>query len=152
MIELKDVSTRRRGRGIALDGYSLLLRDGEVRCLERRQGELVINVILGFCPITKGFVCFDGMPLNEYSVAFMRKMIAYIPTPDGFQDVSDPAQKQHAMLREALQSGAAIILAVDPFSHLAESDRRAMLAALRQKAEQGVIVVIATDRADLLET
>ncbi len=152
MIELKDVVASQKGNSEQLNGFSLVISDGELRCFDRQRGELIINVIVGFCPIREGYVCFDGMPLNEHSAPFLRKLIAYVPSPEGFQNVSDLAQKQSDMLTDALQSEANIILAVDPFSHLSSQQAVAMAAALQQRASQGAVVIVASDSADLFET
>ncbi len=150
MIELKDVTAGKEKDGNPpLKDFSIIFRDGDIMRFDRSKGELIINVILGFCPVAEGYVCFDGMILNERSAPFMRKLAAYIPTPDGFRNVPDPAKKQSDMIDEALQSDAGIILAVDPFSRLSGEKARETIASFRRKAAQGAIVVIATDNIDL---
>ncbi len=144
MIEFKDVTARKKGKG-ELVGYSQVFRDGELRMFTRQEGEFIINVILGFCPHTEGFVSFDGMPLDERSVAFMRKLVAYVPSVDAFENVRDPRRRQMEMLAEALQSDANILLAVEPFAPLSEDQRVEVMEALQKKAHGNAIVIIATD-------
>ncbi len=144
MIEFKDVSARKKGKG-ELTGYSQIFHDGELRCFPRHEGEFIINVLLGFCPHKEGFVTFDGMPLDERSVTFLRKLVAYIPSVSDFENVKDPRRRQMEMLAEALQSDVNIFLAVDPFAPLSEDQRLEVFSALRDKARKGAVVIIATD-------
>ncbi|MCD8289461.1 MAG: ABC transporter ATP-binding protein [Prevotella sp.] len=148
MIELKNVTAKKKG-GAAMEGYSALFRNGGLRLLDRAFGELVIDVVLGFCPVEAGFVCYDGMPLSPQSANFLRKMAAYIPTPEGFRNAVDLRQKQREMIAGAMQSDAAVVLAVEPFSHLPETEVREAMALFRKKADEGAVVIIATDRNDL---
>ncbi len=149
MIELKDVTAKKNGGAAAMEGYSALFRNGELRLLDRAFGELVIDVALGFCPVASGFVCYDGMPLSPQSANFLRKMAAYIPTPEGFENTGDLRQKQSEMIAGAMQSDAVVVLAVEPFSHLPETEVREAMELFRRKADEGAVVIIATDRDDL---
>ncbi len=144
MIEFKDVTAKRRGKG-ELVGFSQVFRDGELRVFARKEGEFIINVILGFCPHKEGFVTFDGMPLDEHSVGFLRKLVAYIPSVDSFENVKDPRRRQMEMIAEALQTDANILLVVEPFAPLTDDQRREVLAALREKARGNAVVIVATD-------
>ncbi len=152
MIELKDVSARKERCNAALERRSELFHDGVLRLFDRDLGELIIDVLLGFCPVSEGYVCFDGMPLDARSAPFIRKMIAYIPSPEGFQNVKDKGRKQLEMIAEAIQSDAAVVLAVDPFSHLNAAQAAEAADAFREKARQGAAVIIATERRDLFES
>lgn len=149
MIELKDVTTKQKADQKGLIDYSLIVRNGEFRRLGKLEGCMVIRVIVGFLHLEQGYVTFDGMPLSENSAPFLRKMIAYIPSPEGFEKVTDLAKKQREMVDEAFNSDADIILAVDPTSHQqTEEDAHAIIKTLRHKAERGRVVIIATDRTD----
>ncbi|MCD8282158.1 MAG: ABC transporter ATP-binding protein [Prevotella sp.] len=149
MIELKDVTAGFKDGGAGLKDCSMLFRDGELRRFNLSAGELIINVILGFCPVEKGYVCFDGMPLDRRSVGFLRKLIAYIPTPEGFEETEEPAHKQLKMIAAAIKSDANILLAVDPFSRLSGEQTAQTAAALKEKAASGAVVIVATDREDV---
>lgn len=149
MIELKNVSVSEKAGLQSLNNYSLIVRNGEFLQLERRLGESVISIVLGFTPVDEGFVCFDGMPLTESSAFFLRKMIAYVPCPDGFEKVDDRGRKQLEMVAEALKSDAEIILCVDPFSHQSAETARSVMTSLRQKADKGSVVIVASDWKDL---
>lgn len=149
MIELKNVTTAQKAESQMLSNYSLLLKNGSFCRLDKSLGEAVINVILGFQITENGFVCFDGMPLTASSTFFFRKMIAYVPIPEGFEKVSDSSKKQLDMVNEALSSDADIILAVDPTSHQTEGVALNIMNALRKKVTSGKVVIVATDRNDL---
>jgi ABC-type multidrug transport system fused ATPase/permease subunit len=149
MIELKNVFTSGKPDLQALSNYSLIVRKGEYRQLERSLGEAVINVVLGFTAVDGGFVCFDGMPLTANSAFFLRKMIAYVPLPEGFENVVDYGKKQVEMVEDAVKSDADIVLCVDPTSHQNDETARLIMASLRQKASKGSVVIVASDRNDL---
>ena len=127
MIELKDVTTQKKADQKGLTDYSLIVRNGEFCRLGKSEGSMVIRVIVGFLHLEKGYVTFDGMPLSENSASFLRKMID-----------------------EAVNSDADIILAVDPTSHQQTlEDAQSIMRALRNKAEHGRVVIVATDRTDI---
>lgn len=145
MIELKSVTSKHADGKTALADYSQVIQNGDFCVYGRKLGEQIIHTILGFMPVVDGYVCFDGMPFNEHSASFMRKMMAYIPVPEGFDNVADTAQKQMEMVEDALQSEAYIILAIDPTSHQTEETSRNIINALRNKADNKRIVIIASD-------
>lgn len=148
MIELKNVSTLEKPGVLPLKDCSLIVRNGELRLLERGVGESVINAILGFLPVADGFVCFDGMPMTEKSAFFLRKMMAYVPVPEGFEKVGDCARKQLEMVESAVNGDADIVLCIDPTSHQNEETAHTVVDALREKASKGSVVIVATDRDD----
>lgn len=149
MVELRNVSTSEKLGVQPLEDCSLIVKDGELRLLERGVGEAVVNAILGFQPVTSGFVCFDGMPMTEKSAFVLRKMIAYVPAPEGFEKVDDCARKQLEMVENAVNGDADVVLCIDPTSHQGEEAARSVMAALRKKAAKGSVVIVATDREDL---
>ena len=143
MIEFKDVSTKAKKGLDGLNNYSRIISDHDFCALPMTEGLQVINAMLGFQPLTQGFLTFDGEPLTASSASFLRKMMAYVPAPVGFEGVTDEADKQFQMVKEALESGADIILAVNPVSHQRPEVAQNIIASLKQKAEQGAIVVLA---------
>jgi len=147
MIELKGVTTKQKADKKGLADYSLVVRNGEFCRLGKWEGTLVIRTILGFQHIEDGYVSFDGMPLTERSAEFLRKMMAYIPTPEGFDKVTDLAKKQADMVEEAINSDADIILAIDPVSHQDDEAAQNIMESLRRKASRGRVVIVATDKA-----
>lgn len=146
MIELKGVTTKQKADKKGLVSYSRIVRNGEFCYLSKWEGTLVIRTILGFQAIEEGYVTFDGMPLSANSAEFLRKMIAYVPSPEGFDRVTDLAKKQAEMVDEAVTSDADIILAIDPVSHQDEEAALNIMASLKRRAEKGRVVIVATDR------
>lgn len=143
MIELKDVTTHTVSGEEALSNYSRIINNGDFCLLPKQEGELVINALVGFHPVESGFVCFDGMPLTARSVSFLRKMVAYVPSPEGFENVDDVAKKQLEMVNEAVNSDADILLAVHPTSHQDELQSANIMNILRQRTGNGRIVIVA---------
>lgn len=147
MIELKGVTTKQKADKKGLSDYSLIVRNGEFCQLGKWEGTLVIRSLLGFQAVEDGVVSFDGMPLTERSAEFLRKMIAYIPSPEGFDNVTDLARKQVDMVEEATNSDADIILAIDPVSHQNDEVAQNVMDSLRRRASKGRVVIVATDRS-----
>ena len=143
MIELKGVTTKQKADQKGLNNYSRIVRNGEFCSLSLWEGTLVIRTLLGFQTLEEGYVTFDGMPLSENSAEFLRKMIAYVPSPEGFDNVTDLAKKQAEMVDEAINSDADIILALDPVSHQDEESAQNIMDSLRRKAEKGRVVIVA---------
>ena len=146
MIELKGVTTKQKADKKGLENFSLIVNNSEFRVLDKWAGTLVIRTLLGFQPIAEGYVTFDGMPLSERSATFLRKMIAYVPSPEGFDNITDLSQKQLDMVEDALKSDADIVLAIDPISYQSDEAAQNIISALRRKAQQGRVVIVATDR------
>jgi len=146
MIELKGVTTKQKADKKGLVSYSRIVRNGEFCHLSKWEGTLVIRTLLGFQAIEEGYVTFDGMPLSANSAEFLRKMIAYVPSPEGFDRVTDHTKKQAEMVDEAVTSDADIILAIDPVSHQDEEAAINIMASLKRRAEKGRVVIVATDR------
>lgn len=143
MIELKNVTTIQKADTKGLEDYSLVVNNGQMCVLDKWEGTLVIRTLLGFQPVEEGYVTFDGMPLSERSAVFLRKMIAYVPSPEGFDNVEDLTLKQVELVEEALHSDADILLAIDPVSHQSEEAAENIMNALRHKAQQGRVVIVA---------
>ncbi len=141
MIELKDIIFS--GEGAETEPYNLVVRRGELCVLPLERGRQVVNALLGFAPVSAGYVSYDGMVLDARSVAFMRKIEAYVPEPEGFEHVGDLATKQAEMIDAALESEGLVLLAVNPFSHQSEEQREVLEQRFRAKAEEGRVVVLA---------
>lgn len=148
MIELKNVFTRQKSTEKGLEDYSLIVRNGDFCLLPKREGLLVIKALLGFIPVASGFVTYDGMPLTASSAPFLRKMIAYIPSPEGFEHVVDVAAKQREMVDEAVRSDAEVVLAYCPISHQSAEDAARIMEMLRTKALHKKVVIVATDERE----
>lgn len=139
MIELKNVTTQGEG---GLKNYSLVVENGKVLALQGNEGELVIKTLLGFAPVEEGYVTFDGMLLTPKSAPFLRKMIAYVPNPEGFEDEKNATRKQMQMIDKALESDASILLAVNPVSHQDAIIVEEIKNRIHAFAQKGRIVIL----------
>lgn len=82
------------------------------------------------------------MPLTGRSVSFLRKLMAYVPSPEGFENVVDVAEKQRRMIDDAMSSEGDILLAVNPTSHQDELQAMNIMNLLRQRTANNRIVII----------
>jgi simple sugar transport system ATP-binding protein len=83
LLELRDVSTRAEGRGIALDGIRLSIRPGEIAGVAGVSGNgqrELGDVILGLLPCAAGAKYLRGREATRWSVARIRASgVAFIP-------------------------------------------------------------------------
>ena len=81
-IELRDVGMRYPGAaGLALDGISLHCASGSVTALVGRSGSgksTLASLIPRFHDASSGAVLLDGRPLGDYSLASLRRQIAWV--------------------------------------------------------------------------
>ncbi len=148
MIEFRGVTVHSSDGVALLSDYDAVFSDGEVYLLDRAEGEMIINIILGFCPVSEGYVSFDGMPLSESSVAFLRKLVAYIPSVELFENVTSKEDKQVHLLASALQTERSILLGVDPCSCLNEIHRAEAATFFHELLSRQGVLIIATDNKD----
>ena len=99
---------------VVIDGeentFSMVAPSGKLTCLtggtaERRRRWLL--TLLGFVPVRQGYVCIDGEPLEEQSLAAFRSLMAYAPAelltegevlryePPSIQDVFNLRANRH---------------------------------------------------------
>lgn len=81
MLEVKD-ATITRGERILARGLSSIAKDGELTCVTGPQGSgktTLLRTLLGFLPLTEGFVSVDGELLTVHSAHAFRTMMVYLP-------------------------------------------------------------------------
>lgn len=86
MLEFKNV--------VISDGkpqLSFVVRSGEILAVKGANGSgktMLVNVVLGRLPVSKGYVTIDGELVTAGSAPYFRKMVGYVP-----QDVDFPLKK-----------------------------------------------------------
>lgn len=79
MLELKDATLSENGH-IWFANLSFLAAEGQLTCVTGKAGKTALaGVLLGFTPLTEGFVSIDGSLLTPQSASVFRRLMAYIP-------------------------------------------------------------------------
>jgi ABC-type cobalamin/Fe3+-siderophores transport system ATPase subunit len=81
MLEFKD-ATVRVGEQILATRLSFIARDGEMTCVTGPEGSgktTLLRTLMGFLPVSEGFVSVDGELLTIHSSHAFRQMMAYLP-------------------------------------------------------------------------
>lgn len=81
MLEFKD-ATVRVGEQTLTTRLSFIARDGEVTCVTGPEGSgktTLLRTLMGFLPVSEGFVSVDGELLTIHSSHAFRKMMVYLP-------------------------------------------------------------------------
>ena len=181
MLEVKDATIAVGGQILASD-LSFMARDGQLTCITGPAGSgktTLLRTLMGFLPVSSGFVSVDGELLTVRSSQAFRRMMAYLPQQmellrhqlepvavplseaddlavwGGGVTLKPSAEPAPALLsseeilclaEETLRQSAdkQIIIADEPAARLSPEQTMQMLALLRQQAEAGKTVLIAS--------
>lgn len=81
MLEVKDATIAVGGQVLA-SGLSFMARDGQLTCITGPEGSgktTLLRTLMGFLPVSSGFVSVDGELLTVRSSQAFRRMMAYLP-------------------------------------------------------------------------
>lgn len=81
MLEVKD-ATISVSEKILIQNLSLIAPDGEITCITGPEGSgktVFLRTLMGFLPVTKGFVSVDGELLTVNSAPAFRQFMCYLP-------------------------------------------------------------------------
>jgi ABC-type cobalamin/Fe3+-siderophores transport system ATPase subunit len=187
MLEVKDATIALEGRILAT-GLSFMARDGQITCVTGPEGSgktTLLRTLMGFLPVSSGFVSVDGELLTVKSSQAFRRMMAYLPQqiqslrhqlmpveapvceaeeygvwnallPEAIEAV-EPAplspEEIFQLAEQTLQetSGKQIIIADEPAALLTPELALRLLQLLRNLADDGKTVLIASRRSLLVE-
>ena len=187
MLEVKDATIAFEGRILAT-GLSFMARDGQITCVTGPEGSgkpTLLRTLMGFLPVSSGFVSVDGELLTVKSSQAFRRMMAYLPQqiqslrhqlmpveapvceaeeygvwnallPKAIEAV-EPAplspEEIFQLAEQTLQetSGKQIIIADEPAALLTPELALRLLQLLRNLADDGKTVLIASRRPLLVE-
>ena len=187
MLEVKDATIALEGRILAT-GLSFMARDGQITCVTGPEGSgktTLLRTLMGFLPVSSGFVSVDGELLTVKSSQAFRRMMAYLPQqiqslrhqlmpveapvceaeeygvwnallPKAIEAV-EPAplspEEIFQLAEQTLQetSGKQIIIADEPAALLTPELALRLLQLLRNLADDGKTVLIASRRSLLVE-
>ena len=187
MLEVKDATIAFEGRILAT-GLSFMARDGQITCVTGPEGSgktTLLRTLMGFLPVSSGFVSVDGELLTVKSSQAFRRMMAYLPQQiqslrhqlipveapvceaeeygvwnallPGAIEAVEPAplspEEIFQLAEQTLQetSGKQIIIADEPAALLTPELALRLLQLLRNLADDGKTVLIASRRSLLVE-
>ena len=81
MLEFKD-ATIKVGEEVLASNISLIAKDGQLTCVTGPEGSgktVLLRTLMGFLPVSEGFVSVDGELLTVYSAHAFRQMMVYLP-------------------------------------------------------------------------
>ena len=81
MLEVKDATISISGK-ILSQNLSLIAPDGEITCITGPEGSgktAFLHTLMGFLPVTEGFVSVDGELLTVHSAPAFRRFMCYLP-------------------------------------------------------------------------
>ena len=81
MLEVKDATISISGK-VIIKNLSFIADDGKITCITGSEGSgktTFLRTLMGFLPITEGFVSVDGELLTVQSAPAFRKMMCYLP-------------------------------------------------------------------------
>jgi len=187
MLEVKD-ATIKAGERVLLHNFSFTAQDGRLTCVTGREGSgktTLLRTLMGFLPVSEGFVSIDGELLSPRSVRAFRGMIIYLPQhietlsrqltapkapdveadeytifgPTMAQAVSiGPSEKLgpedvYRLIEQTIREGVEkpIIIADEPAVHLTPLLAGQLMELLRQEADKGKTVLIASRRSEVMD-
>ena len=187
MLEFKD-ATIKVGEEVLASRFSLIAKDGQVTCITGPEGSgktVLLRTLMGFLPVSEGFVSVDGELLTVHSAHAFRQMMVYLPQKMDLlahqlrePDPEEPEPEEFAVwnnvmpsaieeqqpeplnaedifllaektLREAADKP--IVIADEPAAHLTSELTMRMIELLRQQAQQGKTVLIASRKAQVID-
>ena len=187
MLEVKDATIALEGRILAT-GLSFMARDGQITCVTGPEGSgktTLLRTLMGFLPVSSGFVSVDGELLTVKSSQAFRRMMAYLPQQiqslrhqlmpveapvceaeefevwnallpgaiEAVEPVPVSPEEIFQLAEQTLQEafGKQIIIADEPAALLTPELALRLLQLLRNLADDGKTVLIASRRSLLVE-
>lgn len=113
MLEFKD-ATIKVGEEVLAAHFSLIAKDGQITCVTGPEGSgksVLLRTLMGFLPVSEGFVSVDGELLTVHSAHAFRQMMVYLPQKMDLlahqlrePELEDPEPEEFAVWNEKLPS------------------------------------------------
>jgi ABC-type cobalamin/Fe3+-siderophores transport system ATPase subunit len=163
MLEFKD-ATIKVGEEVLASHFSLIAKDGQLTCVTGSEGSgktVLLRTLMGFLPVSEGFVSVDGELLTVYSAHAFRQMMVYLPQKMNLlaHQLRDPepeplnAEEIFLLAEKTLREAAdkPIVIADEPADHLTPELTMRMIELLRQQASQGKTVLITSRKPQVID-
>lgn len=146
MLEYKD-ATIKIGEQVLATNFSFIAKDGELTCVTGNEGSgksVLLKTLMGFLPVSEGFVSVDGELLTIHSAHAFRKMMVYLPqqmqllghalrAPEPFDSEADEFAVWNALLPSAVKEEVPEALNAEDIFALAEK-------TLKDAADKPVVI------------
>lgn len=146
MLEYKD-ATIKIGEHVLATDFSFIAKDGELTCITGAEGSgksVLLKTLMGFLPVSEGFVSVDGELLTIHSAHAFRKMMVYLPQqmhllayalrePEPLQPKADEYAVWNGVLPKATKEETSETLNAEDIFALAEK-------TLREAADKPVVI------------
>ena len=127
--------------------FSFIAKDGELTCITGTEGSgksVLLKTLMGFLPVSEGFVSVDGELLTIHSAHAFRKMMVYLPQqmhllahalrePEPLQPKADEYAVWNGVLPKATKEEASETLNAEDIFALAEK-------TLREATDKPVVI------------
>ena len=174
MLEYKD-ATIKIGEHVLATDFSFIAKDGELTCITGTEGSgksVLLKTLMGFLPVSEGFVSVDGELLTIHSAHAFRKMMVYLPQqmhllahalrePEPLQPKADEyavwngvlPKDIFALAEKTLREAAdkPVVIADEPTALLTPELTMRMIELLRQQAKAGKTVLIASRKPQVID-
>ena len=179
MLEYKD-ATIKIGEQVLATNFSFIAKDGELTCVTGNEGSgksVLLKTLMGFLPVSEGFVSVDGELLTIHSAHAFRKMMVYLPqqmqllghalrAPEPFDSEADEFAVWNALLPSAVNAedifalaektlkdaaDKPVVIADEPTALLTPELTMCMIELLRQQAKAGKTVLIASRKPQVID-
>jgi ABC-type transport system involved in cytochrome bd biosynthesis fused ATPase/permease subunit len=146
MLEYKD-ATIKIGEHVLATDFSFIAKDGELTCITGTEGSgksVLLKTLMGFLPVSEGFVSVDGELLTIHSAHAFRKMMVYLRQqmhllahalrePEPLQSKADEYAVWNGVLPKATKEATSETLNAEDIFALAEK-------TLREAADKPVVI------------
>ena len=118
---------------------------------------MLLRAVLGFLPVSGGFISIDGELLTPLSATYFRRFMAYVPqqltVPDGYTDggfaryMSLSSDERYLfLLRKAVGAAKPLLIVDGPPQPLSADARQAVDGLLEEAMRRGCSVLAVTDQ------
>ena len=161
MLELKEATLTENGH-TWFDNLSFVANEGQLTCVTGESGKTaLVGVLLGFTPLTSGYVSIDGSLLTPLSTPMFRRLMAYVPQKrpvtvsqtevdtEGLETVWSPYNRRRTQLT-AIDEHLDVAPMAQKRIVIVDAPDVALLGTLKSLSNSGHTVVVTSQREEYL--